>query len=93
VTTGARLEALERRVAVLGRLVTVPWGAAARGRDRILRTFERYWERLRRSRRYYANEDIRVEGDEATAFARTSGRSVARARRGPRRRSGSPFWS
>jgi len=37
VTTEARLEALERLVAVRGRLVTMPWGADARGRDRILR--------------------------------------------------------
>jgi hypothetical protein len=50
-------------------LRTTPWGADARGRDRVLRTFERYWQRFSNPRRYYANEDIRVDGNRATAFS------------------------
>jgi ketosteroid isomerase-like protein len=51
------------------RLLTDPWGADTRGKARMLRTFERYWERFRNPRRYYANEAIRVDGEAATAFS------------------------
>ncbi len=50
-------------------LVTVPWGADSRGRDRMLRVFERYWARFSNPRRYYANEAIQVDGGAATAFS------------------------
>jgi ketosteroid isomerase-like protein len=66
----------ERRPELLARiftddchLVTVPWGADTRGKARMLRAFERYWERFANPRRYYANEAIRAEGDTATAFS------------------------
>jgi len=49
-------------------LVTIPWGADTRGKARMLRAFERYWDRFANPRRYYANEAITVEGETATAF-------------------------
>jgi hypothetical protein len=49
-------------------LVTIPWGADTRGKDRMLRAFERYWARFANPRRYYANEAITVDGATATAF-------------------------
>lgn len=49
-------------------LVTTPWGADTRGKDRMLRVFDRYWQRFANPRRYYANEAIKVDRDTATAF-------------------------
>jgi ketosteroid isomerase-like protein len=66
----------ERRPELLGRiftddchLVTIPWGADTRGKPRMLRAFERYWQRFANPRRYYANETIQVDGEAATAFS------------------------
>jgi len=64
-----RLDLLEAVFAEDCHLRTTPWGADARGRDRVFRTFERYWARFANPRRYYANEDIRVAGESATAFS------------------------
>jgi len=51
--------------AVLG----VPaWSVEVNGLDAIMQFFENYWGRFDNPRRYYANEDIRVDGDRATAF-------------------------
>jgi ketosteroid isomerase-like protein len=51
--------------AVLG----VPaWAVEVRGVDAIMAFFENYWRRFDNPRRYYANEDIKVSGDRATAF-------------------------
>jgi hypothetical protein len=65
----------ERRPELLDRiftedchLVTIPWGADTRGKARMRRAFERYWERFANPRRYYANEAIHVDGETATAF-------------------------
>ena len=65
----------ERRPELLDRiftddchLVTIPWGADSRGKDLMRRTFDRYWARFSNPRRYYANEAISVDGDNATAF-------------------------
>jgi ketosteroid isomerase-like protein len=50
-------------------LATSPWGADSRGNARMLRVFERYWQRFANPRRYYANESIAVDGEAATAFS------------------------
>lgn len=51
--------------AVLG----VPaWSVEVHGVDAIMQFFENYWGRFDNPRRYYANEDIRVDGDRASAF-------------------------
>lgn len=50
-------------------LVTVPWGADTRGKAKLLRVFDNYWKRFGGPRRYYANENITVDGDTATAFS------------------------
>ncbi len=50
-------------------LKTIPWGADTRGMDRIKRGFDRYWARFKNPRRYYANESISVDGEEARAFS------------------------
>ncbi len=44
------------------------WGIEVSGLDAIMAFFENYWGRFDNPRRYYANEDIRVEGDSASAF-------------------------
>lgn len=63
-----RPELLERIFTDDCHLVTTPWGADTRGKARMLRAFERYWERFGNPRRYYANEAIAVDGESATAF-------------------------
>jgi ketosteroid isomerase-like protein len=50
-------------------VVTEPWGGDVRGRAKMRRMFERYWERFANPRRYYANEAITVDGDSASAFS------------------------
>ncbi|MEQ8231352.1 MAG: nuclear transport factor 2 family protein, partial [Gammaproteobacteria bacterium] len=51
--------------AVLG----VPaWSVEVHGVDAIMQFFENYWGRFDNPRRYYANEDIRVDGERASAF-------------------------
>ncbi|MEQ8663098.1 MAG: nuclear transport factor 2 family protein [Gammaproteobacteria bacterium] len=51
--------------AVLG----VPaWAVEVHGVEAIMQFFENYWGRFDNPRRYYANEDIRVAGDRASAF-------------------------
>lgn len=44
------------------------WQVEVRGVDDLMRFFENYWRRFDNPRRYYANEDIRVAGDDASAF-------------------------
>ncbi|MGE0484164.1 MAG: nuclear transport factor 2 family protein [Gammaproteobacteria bacterium] len=44
------------------------WSVTVRGREPIMRFFENYWGRFDNPRRYYANEDVRVDGDTASAF-------------------------
>ena len=63
-----RPELLDRIFTDDCRLLTVPWGADSRGKARMLRIFERYWERFANPRRYYANESITVSDRAATAF-------------------------
>ena len=65
----------ERRRDLLARVftddchvATTPWGGDTRGNERMLRMFDRYWQRFANPRRYYANEAITVDGDTATAF-------------------------
>jgi hypothetical protein len=50
-------------------LVNIPWGADSRGKAKLLRVFDNYWKRFANPRRYYANENITVDGDGATAFS------------------------
>ena len=63
-----RPELLDRILAEDCHLVTIPWGADTRGKARMRRAFDRYWERFANPRRYYANEAIHVDGEAATAF-------------------------
>jgi ketosteroid isomerase-like protein len=64
-----RPELLERIFTDDCHVVTVPWGGDTRGKARMLRMFERYWQRFANPRRYYANEAITADGDAATAFS------------------------
>jgi ketosteroid isomerase-like protein len=66
----------ERRPELLDRIftddchvVTMPWGGDVRSKAKMLRMFERYWDRFANPRRYYANEAITADGDTATAFS------------------------
>lgn len=63
-----RPELLERIFTDDCHLASIPWGADTHGKARMLRAFERYWQRFANPRRYYANEAITVDGDRATAF-------------------------
>ena len=65
----------EKRVEVLREIFAddaylgVPaWQAEHHGAGAIMTFFETYWARFDNPRRYYTNEDIKVEGDNATAF-------------------------
>lgn len=50
-------------------VLAVPaWSIEVNGVDAIMQFFEGYWGRFDNPRRYYANEDIQVDGDRATAF-------------------------
>lgn len=50
-------------------VLAVPaWSVEVVGPDAILQFFENYWGRFDNPRRYYANEDIRIEGNNAEAF-------------------------
>lgn len=44
------------------------WNIEARGRDAVMAFFDDYWGRFDNPRRYYANEDISVQGIHAEAF-------------------------
>lgn len=49
--------------------VNVPaWNVEVVGLEPILAFFENYWRGFDNPRRYYANEDIEVSGEHATAF-------------------------
>lgn len=49
--------------------VSVPaWNVEVAGIEPILGFFENYWRSFDEPRRYYANEDITVDGERATAF-------------------------
>lgn len=50
-------------------VLAVPaWAVEVRGQEAIMAFFENYWRRFDNPRRYYANEDIEVNDDQATAF-------------------------
>lgn len=50
-------------------VLAVPaWSVEIKGLDAIMDFFENYWRRFDNPRRYYANEDIRINGSEASAF-------------------------
>lgn len=44
------------------------WSIEVKGLEAVMQFFENYWGRFDNPRRYYANEDIRVDGDDAAAF-------------------------
>lgn len=50
------------------RLAVPDWSVDVRGADAIMRFFENYWRGFDSPRRYYANEDIEVNGEHARAF-------------------------
>ena len=50
-------------------LHTTPWGKPQHGKDKVIRTFTHYLERFQNPRRYFANEEISVEGESAQAFS------------------------
>jgi hypothetical protein len=59
------LRALFTGDAVLG----VPaWSVEVRGLEALMAFFESYWRSFDNPRRYYANEDLSVRGDRASAF-------------------------
>jgi len=64
-----RPELLERIFTDDCHVVTRPWGGDVASKAKMLRMFERYWQRFSNPRRYYANEAITVDGDTATAFS------------------------
>lgn len=50
-------------------VLSIPnWNIEVRGRDAIMAFFEDYWSRFDNPRRYYANDDIVVQGIYAEAF-------------------------
>jgi hypothetical protein len=50
-------------------VISVPaWSIEVTGSVDIMAFFERYWSRFDNARRYYANEDIQVDGSAASAF-------------------------
>jgi hypothetical protein len=50
-------------------VLSVPnWNIEERGRDAVMAFFDDYWSRFNNPRRYYANEDIKVQGARAEAF-------------------------
>lgn len=50
-------------------VVRVPaWSIEVSGLDALMGFFEHYWNGFDNPRRYYANEDIRVDGEQASAF-------------------------
>jgi ketosteroid isomerase-like protein len=50
-------------------VLSIPnWNIDVRGRDAVMRFFEDYWRRFDNPRRYYANDDIQVQGNHAEAF-------------------------
>jgi hypothetical protein len=44
------------------------WSIDVSGKEEIMGFYDYYWGRFENPRRYYANEDIAVDGDAATAF-------------------------
>ena len=49
--------------------VSIPaWQVEEQGVDAVMAFYDRYWARYQRPRRYFANEDTRIEGDEARTF-------------------------
>lgn len=60
---------LLREIFAVDAVLKVPaWSVEIAGLEAILQFFENYWGRFDRPRRYYANEDIKVTGDRASAF-------------------------
>lgn len=50
-------------------LHTTPWGKPTHGKEKVIRAFKHYMERFKNPRRYFADEEINVEGDSANAFS------------------------
>lgn len=49
--------------------VRIPaWQVEEAGVDAVMAFYDRYWTRYQRPRRYFANDDTRVDGDEARTF-------------------------
>lgn len=49
--------------------VRIPaWQVDEQGVDAVMAFYDRYWARYQRPRRYFANDDTRIEGDEASTF-------------------------
>lgn len=44
------------------------WQVEERGVDAVMAFYDRYWARYQRPRRYFANDDTRIEGDTARTF-------------------------
>ncbi len=69
VAVDERRPAIIREIFVADACFSVPaWNIEVTGIDEIIDFFETYWGRFDNPRRYYANEDITVGGDTATAF-------------------------
>jgi ketosteroid isomerase-like protein len=50
-------------------LHTTPWGNPVQGKEKVIKAFKRYMERFHSPRRYFANEEINVNGETAQAFS------------------------
>ena len=64
-----RPELLEDLFSSDAMLHTTPWGKPVHGKDKVIKVFKQYMERFRSPRRYFANEEISVDGDAAQAFS------------------------
>ena len=50
-------------------VVRIPaWNVDVAGIDAVMAFYDTYWGRFDHPRRYFANEDLRVAGDDATCF-------------------------
>jgi len=50
-------------------VVRIPvWNVDVAGIDAIMAFYDTYWSRFERPRRYFANEELRVGGNDATCF-------------------------
>jgi ketosteroid isomerase-like protein len=50
-------------------VVRIPaWNVDVAGIDAVMAFYDTYWNRFDRPRRYFANEDLRIAGSDATCF-------------------------
>jgi hypothetical protein len=63
-----RPELLSRLFTDTATLVIPEWKVEAAGKPAVVAFYSDYWSRFDQPRRYYANEDIRIQGRDATAF-------------------------